>query len=62
MHEAFAAQVLSVLAMLRSDAFAKARLGRDASAEIAAGFARRVENAKMANRNKVGGAQNAKNG
>ncbi len=31
MHEAFAAQVLSVLAMLRSDAFAQARLGRDAA-------------------------------
>lgn len=29
MHEAFAAQVLSVLAMLESDAFARARLGRD---------------------------------
>lgn len=29
MHEAFAAQVLSVLSMLRSDAFARARLGRD---------------------------------
>lgn len=29
MHEAFAAQVLSVLKMLGSDAFAKARLGRD---------------------------------
>lgn len=29
MHEAFAAQVLSVLKMLESDAFAKARLGRD---------------------------------
>ena len=29
MHEAFAAQVLSVLKMLASDAFAKARLGRD---------------------------------
>lgn len=29
MHEAFAAQVLSVLKMLRSPAFAKARLGRD---------------------------------
>ncbi|HVH97768.1 MAG TPA: acetyl-CoA C-acyltransferase, partial [Enhygromyxa sp.] len=29
LHEAFAAQVLSVLAMLASDNFAKARLGRD---------------------------------
>jgi acetyl-CoA acyltransferase len=29
MHEAFAAQVLSVLKMLASDAFARARLGRD---------------------------------
>ncbi|MCA9543161.1 MAG: acetyl-CoA C-acyltransferase, partial [Myxococcales bacterium] len=29
MHEAFAAQVLSILAMLRSDAFARERLGRD---------------------------------
>ena len=29
MHEAFAAQVLSVLKMLGSDAFAKMRLGRD---------------------------------
>jgi acetyl-CoA acyltransferase len=29
MHEAFAAQVLSVLKMLASDSFAKARLGRD---------------------------------
>jgi acetyl-CoA acyltransferase len=29
MHEAFAAQVLSVLKMLASDAFAKTRLGRD---------------------------------
>lgn len=29
MHEAFAAQVLSVLKMLESDAFAQARLGRD---------------------------------
>jgi acetyl-CoA acyltransferase len=29
MHEAFAAQVLSILAMLASDNFAKARLGRD---------------------------------
>jgi acetyl-CoA acyltransferase len=29
MHEAFAAQVLSVLKMMASDAFAKARLGRD---------------------------------
>ncbi|MEX1362836.1 MAG: acetyl-CoA C-acyltransferase, partial [Nannocystaceae bacterium] len=29
MHEAFAAQVLSVLKMLGSDAFARARLGRD---------------------------------
>jgi acetyl-CoA acyltransferase len=29
MHEAFAAQVLSVLKMLASDAFAKERLGRD---------------------------------
>jgi acetyl-CoA acyltransferase len=29
MHEAFAAQVLSVLSMLASDNFAKARLGRD---------------------------------
>jgi acetyl-CoA acyltransferase len=29
MHEAFAAQVLSVLAMLESDAFARTRLGRD---------------------------------
>ena len=28
-HEAFAAQVLSVLKMLRSDAFAEARLGRE---------------------------------
>ncbi|MEZ4321323.1 MAG: acetyl-CoA C-acyltransferase [Myxococcota bacterium] len=31
MHEAFAAQVLSVLKMLESDAFAKARLGKDAA-------------------------------
>ncbi|MEZ4470221.1 MAG: acetyl-CoA C-acyltransferase [bacterium] len=31
MHEAFAAQVLSVLKMLGSDAFARARLGRDAA-------------------------------
>jgi acetyl-CoA acyltransferase len=31
LHEAFAAQVLSVLKMLGSDAFAKARLGRDAA-------------------------------
>lgn len=31
MHEAFAAQVLSVLRMLESDAFAKARLGKDAA-------------------------------
>lgn len=31
MHEAFAAQVLSVLKMLASDAFARARLGRDAA-------------------------------
>jgi acetyl-CoA acyltransferase len=29
MHEAFAAQVLSVLKMLASDAFARTRLGRD---------------------------------
>ncbi len=29
MHEAFSAQVLSVVAMLESDAFAKARLGKD---------------------------------
>jgi acetyl-CoA acyltransferase len=29
MHEAFAAQVLAILKMLESDAFAKARLGRD---------------------------------
>jgi acetyl-CoA acyltransferase len=29
MHEAFAAQVLSVLKLLASDAFARARLGRD---------------------------------
>ena len=31
MHEAFAAQVLSVLSMLESDNFARARLGRDAA-------------------------------
>jgi len=31
MHEAFAAQVLSVLAMLESDGFAQQRLGRDAA-------------------------------
>ncbi len=31
LHEAFAAQVLSVLKMLASDAFARARLGRDAA-------------------------------
>ena len=29
MHEAFAGQVLSVVRMLESDAFAEARLGRD---------------------------------
>ena len=31
MHEAFAAQVLSVLKMLGSDAFARERLGRDSA-------------------------------
>jgi acetyl-CoA acyltransferase len=31
MHEAFAAQVLSVVKMIESDAFARARLGRDAA-------------------------------
>lgn len=31
MHEAFAAQVLSVIKMIESDAFARARLGRDAA-------------------------------
>ena len=42
MHEAFAAQVLSVLKMLGSDAFARERLGRDkAVGEVDSGQAQR---------------------